>query len=247
MSCYFQSIGTLLNISTNIVRKNVCDFMINTLQDENSEYFELLNVWFENENDEGNGIERYIQSMQRGSTWGGGPELAATCLVYNKSIRITNLRKNQKYPIMNIEGSSNDLDILNISWSGNHYEPIAIITPDDEAFSYNFEEEIEEILEEKSQDTHIQNIQTQNTQTQNIQTESLEKQYEDEQANLGMMKLERLMHQFDKEEKFKSATISLNRRYSLQKQEMQNRHDEQNETIRKHRENLLRLKIMFHA
>jgi len=145
MSCYFQSIGTLLNISTNIVRKNVCDFMINTLQDENSEYFELLNVWFENENDEGNGIERYIQSMQRGSTWGGGPELAATCLVYNKSIRITNLRKNQKYPIMNIEGSSNDLDILNISWSGNHYEPIAIITPDDEAFSYNFEEEIEDL------------------------------------------------------------------------------------------------------
>lgn len=78
MSCLFQSIGRGLNKSNEVVRREICTHLQN---DPHlfSDHFAVVDA-------------AYIQHMRRRSTWGGGIEIRAACLLYNVHIHVLDAR-----------------------------------------------------------------------------------------------------------------------------------------------------------
>jgi len=91
MSCLFISLGKLLNVDPTILRNQICDYIIaNPLKEWDGT---KLSDWIQMvAGDRYQSISQYIIEMRQRSQWGGAPEIAVCCMIYNISIEIVNLR-----------------------------------------------------------------------------------------------------------------------------------------------------------
>ena len=91
MSCLFISLGKLLNVDPTILRNQICDYIIaNPLKEWDGT---KLSYWIQMvAGDRYQSISQYIIEMRQRSQWGGAPEIAVCCMIYNISIEIVNLR-----------------------------------------------------------------------------------------------------------------------------------------------------------
>jgi hypothetical protein len=91
MSCLFISLGKLLNIAPSILRNQICDYIITNPSREwdgtkLSDWIQMV------AGDRFQTIDQYIAEMRYHSQWGGAPEIAVCCMIYNVSIEIINQR-----------------------------------------------------------------------------------------------------------------------------------------------------------
>ena len=83
MSCLFNSLDNALSISNS--RKIICDYIENNLDQEING--EKIKKWIEYaSNDMNTNIDDYIRKMKYSSTWGGGPWLIKTSLVFGQCV-----------------------------------------------------------------------------------------------------------------------------------------------------------------
>ena len=120
MSCLFNSLGRLLNISD--TRNEICDFMENNLEQVISG--ETIRTWLSFESDDAN-VEKYIAGMRDRCKWGGGIELMIASYIYNTIIII---KQNGKI-ISTFDCSANETNrYLYLKYTGSHYTPIVIVS-----------------------------------------------------------------------------------------------------------------------
>ena len=87
MSCLFNSLGKLLEINSDELRNNICDFIIKnshlTWNDTK------LQDWIKMvAGDRFTTFHNYIKQMRNRSEWGGAPEIAVCCMMYDVSIEV---------------------------------------------------------------------------------------------------------------------------------------------------------------
>ena len=92
MSCLFISLGKLLNIDPSILRNQICDYIIANPDAEwdgtkLSEWIQMV------AGDRCQNVSQYINIMRNHSQWGGAPEIAVCCMIYNVAVEIVNLRQ----------------------------------------------------------------------------------------------------------------------------------------------------------
>ncbi len=92
MSCLFISLGKLLNIDPATLRNQICDYIISNPDAEwdgtkLSEWIQMV------AGDRYQNVSQYISEMRRQSQWGGAPEIAVCCMIYNVAVEIVNLRR----------------------------------------------------------------------------------------------------------------------------------------------------------
>lgn len=117
MSCLFDSLSKNLDTHTSsTLREIICDyldtnpFLIDNITAEKIIYYESKLT-----------LEEYIRKMRCSSTWGGGIEIKSFCNIFKINVNVINIRDSFKI----IEFLSNESCIkylIEISWSGNHYE-----------------------------------------------------------------------------------------------------------------------------
>jgi len=105
MSCLFRSLSKFVNIETDDLRQNICDFL-----DENPKLIDSIRV---------NDItpNNYVLNMRNNETWGGGIEIKAFCEMYNYQVNV--YIPNEK--IITFYPQRLPVRIINIKWSGNHF------------------------------------------------------------------------------------------------------------------------------
>jgi hypothetical protein len=118
MSCLFNSLNYFLGEGSYEIRQKICDYLRDNkpiIQD--SDTHEILK--FENLSP-----ESYIQNMRSMSTWGGAIEIQCACNIWNLGINVKNYRDNNNQTIQFIPCNNSINKIINIYWTGAHYEPI---------------------------------------------------------------------------------------------------------------------------
>jgi hypothetical protein len=117
MSCLFNSLSRFLNLSSNEIRNEICNYL-----EENKPIIDGLDTKFILELDGG---PNYIQNMRKTSTWGGAIEIQAACSIWNIKCIVIDIRSNsklqKKIEFCPVEG--NFEKIIHVTWSGGHYEP----------------------------------------------------------------------------------------------------------------------------
>ena len=103
MSCLFIALGKLLNIEPGYLRNQICDYIITNPSAE-WDGTKLSDWILMVAGDQYQTINQYITEMRYHSQWGGAPEIAVCCMIYNVDVEIINLRYNQQNPP---HGSSN--------------------------------------------------------------------------------------------------------------------------------------------
>jgi hypothetical protein len=92
MSCLFISLGKLLNIDPTTLRNQICNYIVENPDAEwdgtkLSEWIQMV------AGDRYQNVSQYISEMRRQSQWGGAPEIAVCCMIYNVAVEIVNLRR----------------------------------------------------------------------------------------------------------------------------------------------------------
>lgn len=118
MSCLFISLNYFINEGSNEIRQKICNYL-----QENNPIIEGLDTHFilslEN-----NSFEKYISDMRKECTWGGAIEIQCACNIWEMTINVKNYRDNNDKNIEFIPLNKNSKKIINIYWTGGHYEPI---------------------------------------------------------------------------------------------------------------------------
>ena len=116
MSCLFNTLSKFIDISSNDLRDNICNYLQNNprlYEDMNAEKAILWN------NEGYKDINQYIEMMRRTSTWGGAIEIKAFCNMYHSKVIVNGRDNNEKIEFLPaIKSSSNDIVI---NWNGGHY------------------------------------------------------------------------------------------------------------------------------
>ncbi len=118
MSCLFDSLSYFFKIDSNATRQKICDYLEN-----NEMIMDGIETSFILSLDSSNS-EEYIRNMRLSHTWGGAIEIQAACNLWNIKIVIHNIRNNPNTRIEFLPLKSNYNIEINLSWNGNHYEPI---------------------------------------------------------------------------------------------------------------------------
>lgn len=102
MSCLFISLGKLLKVDSTKLRQQICDFIISN---PNATWNGTkIHDWIEwVAGDEYKTIDRYIKEMRNLNRWGGAPEIAICCLIYNISVKVVNYRDKNSNVMFNEE------------------------------------------------------------------------------------------------------------------------------------------------
>ena len=118
MSCLFNSLSAFIPQDSFTLRQMICDYL-----QENKPIIDGLDtadiLRFENQN--------YIQHMRQSSTWGGAIEIQCACMIWNIQINVFNYRDNpidKKHCIEFVPLSGNPERVIQLYWTGGHYEPI---------------------------------------------------------------------------------------------------------------------------
>ena len=118
MSCLFNSMSFFFNKSGFEIRKIICDYL-----EQNKPIIDGLDTKFILEMENPN----YIQNMRNINTWGGAIEIQTACNIWNTKIIVHNIRdSNQKIEFIPSYNNNINNRKIDISWNGNHYEPIKI-------------------------------------------------------------------------------------------------------------------------
>ena len=118
MSCLFNSLSFFIKEDSYTIRQKICDYL-----QENKPIIDGLST-HEVLQLEGTTVEQYISSMRSSSTWGGAIEIQAACNVWSLQVNVANYRDNRNKIIEFIPISKLSERIINIYWTGGHYEPI---------------------------------------------------------------------------------------------------------------------------
>lgn len=91
MSCLFNSLGRLLKVDSTQLRNQICDYIINNPDAEwdgtkISDWISMV------AGDQFQDIDQYIRQMRNLNKWGGAPEIAICCMIYNISVEVLNYR-----------------------------------------------------------------------------------------------------------------------------------------------------------
>lgn len=118
MSCLFNSLSYFFIIDSNTIRHKICDYL-----EENNKIIDGLDTNFILNMEDTN----YIKNMRESSTWGGAIEIQAACNIWNIKIVVHNRRDINNTIIEFLPINNNNfIGIINLEWTGGHYEPIRI-------------------------------------------------------------------------------------------------------------------------
>jgi len=118
MSCLFNSLSYFLHEDSITIRQKICDYLHeNKPIIDGLDTKEVLLL-------ESNNVENYISNMRNTSTWGGAIEIQSACNIWNIQINVSNYRDNNEKHIEFIPINGDISNVLNIYWTGGHYEPI---------------------------------------------------------------------------------------------------------------------------
>jgi hypothetical protein len=118
MSCLFNSLSYFLKEDSYTVRQKICDYLLeNKPIIDGLETKDVLLI-------ESNNVENYISNMRNTSTWGGAIEIQCACNIWNIQINVSNYRDNNGKKIEFIPINGDISSLINIYWTGGHYEPI---------------------------------------------------------------------------------------------------------------------------
>jgi hypothetical protein len=116
MSCLFNSIGRLLEIPTDAVRQQICDYLAADKPVlEGMQTHDLLLLEGAN----------YIKQMRQSHTWGGAIEIQVAVRIWNVNVIVQN-RRDGTSPIEFV--TPTPTATLTLYWTGGHYEPVGKIT-----------------------------------------------------------------------------------------------------------------------
>lgn len=126
MSCLFQSLGKLLRIPHETLRKDVCDYLQSNpvFVDDGTRAHEVIE-W-----DSSGTPSSYVESMRSTSTWGGAVEIRAVCDMTGRVVHVQNLCSGNNtskkvidfYPLR----AHPNRKCLTVSWNGCHYEAVDV-------------------------------------------------------------------------------------------------------------------------
>lgn len=119
MSCLFISLGKLLNINPTILRNQICDYIVENPDKEwngtkLSEWIQMV------AGDRYQNVSQYISEMRCQSQWGGAPEIAVCCMIYNVVVEIVNLRQSSSQNM--VFKNTNTANSYNNNKSWEQYE-----------------------------------------------------------------------------------------------------------------------------
>lgn len=118
MSCLFNSLNHFIGEGSCEIRQKICNYL-----QENKPIIDGL------ETDcilamENHSAEQYISKMRSTSTWGGAIEIQCACNIWGLQVNVKNYRDNNNRTIEFIPLNNSHNKIINIYWTGGHYEPI---------------------------------------------------------------------------------------------------------------------------
>jgi len=118
MSCLFNSLNYFINEGSYEIRQKICDYL-----QENKPIIDGLetNYILSLENCSSN---QYITNMRSINTWGGAIEIQCACNIWSLCINVKNYRDNNNKVIEFIPLNNTFNKIINVYWTGGHYEPI---------------------------------------------------------------------------------------------------------------------------
>ena len=114
MSCLFDTLSKFVDLNSNDLRQNICNYMSNNpivIDDIKINQFLKGNT---------NNMEEYVKDMKKKSTWGGGIEIKLFCNMYNKVVIVENTQDGKHIEFLPF-GKYSKKDIINIKWNGSHY------------------------------------------------------------------------------------------------------------------------------
>lgn len=118
MSCLFNSLNYFIGEGSYEIRQKICNYL-----QENKPIIDGLEtkqiLEFESHT-----YEHYISNMRLTSTWGGAIEIQCACNIWSLCINVKNYRDNNNRIIEFLPLYSSPNKIINIYWTGGHYEPI---------------------------------------------------------------------------------------------------------------------------
>ena len=115
MSCLFDSISHFFVDATSAnIRNEICNYL-----EANQPIFDDLDTLTILEIIDPN----YIRHMRNPNTWGGGIEISAACNIWSLTIVI---HRNGYPPIIFEPLNHQAKHVINIFYTGNHYQPIKI-------------------------------------------------------------------------------------------------------------------------
>lgn len=117
MSCLFDSLSYFVKGNSFEIRNIICDYL-----DGNNKIIDGLDTDFILSLDMSKDI--YIRNMRTSNIWGGGIEIQAACNIWNLRILIHNRRSVATSIIEFLPISKNYDRTIQISWTGNHFEPL---------------------------------------------------------------------------------------------------------------------------
>ena len=107
MSCLFESLGRGLSLSASDVRRQICNYL-----EQNPNLYQDDYVVVDS---------AYVERMRKHSTWGGGIEIRAACLLYGISVHVHVVRRgNADSGAITFLGNGACRDV-HLNWTGNHY------------------------------------------------------------------------------------------------------------------------------
>lgn len=112
MSCLFDSLSKFVNILSQDLRKQICDYLRN-----NPSILDDIKVSEVIKWESGMDIHNYINKMEQYSTWGGGIEIKCFCEIYKIGVNVLYNGKKIEF----IPSSGNHTTIINLNYTGNHY------------------------------------------------------------------------------------------------------------------------------
>lgn len=124
MSCLFNSLSRFVEQDAYEIRQTICNFL------------EADNVLFDDVKssdvtkwDGNTSLDSYVRRMRSTSTWGGAPELKAFCEIWGMGV---NVYSPDKKLVASFVPSREYDKIVNLKWSGCHYDPLPDREPTNE-------------------------------------------------------------------------------------------------------------------
>lgn len=119
MSCLFDSLSCFfikdnVKVDSKTVRNIICDYL-----DNNNKLIDGIETDFILSLDIPK--DQYINRMRQ-YAWGGGIEIQAACNIWNVRILVYIISDKKFIEFIPLNGTYNHT--IEISWTGNHYEPI---------------------------------------------------------------------------------------------------------------------------
>ena len=112
MSCLFNSLSKFVNISSQDLRKQICDYLRS-----NPSILDDIKVSEVIKWENGMDIHNYINKMEQQSTWGGGIEIKCFCEIYQIGVIVFHNNRQIEF----IPSSGRYKSVVNLNYTGNHY------------------------------------------------------------------------------------------------------------------------------